>query len=251
MQASPPDSYDGTDSEIHAWGASMIGLRGSNQDAHLVAPECGLVVVADGVGGAPAGDLASRAVVDSVRCAFREPIGLLDRSRLGMVMARRRLREIGVGPREGMASTVAMVAIDGWRAVITHAGDSRVYRLRDGVLEQLTRDHSLKVELERKGLRTRGLSARERNALTRCLTSSAAPQRPPEHAEIRVRAGDRFMVCTDGLTKVCPDEVIAHLLSHGDERQACIELLAESRERLARDDTTVAVADVHATRSWW
>lgn len=251
MQTTPPDRRDGSLTKLRGHVATMVGLRGTNQDAHLLAEDCGLVVVADGVGGAPAGAFASRTVVDAVGLAFRESAALADRSRLAMAMARRQLRELGIGERAGMASTVAMVAVEGWRAVVTHAGDSRVYRMRGGALERLTHDHNLRVELERQGRDVGTIGRRKANAITRCLSSSSTRQRPPEHHELSVQPADRFLLCSDGLTKVCPDEVIARLLPHGDPRVACTELLAEARERFARDDTTVAVVDVCPVGSCW
>jgi serine/threonine protein phosphatase PrpC len=226
--------------------ATHAGVRRqNNEDSCCVRPDLGLFVVADGVGGYAAGEVASGAAVAAIEQAVAETAGRDERSRwpfdyqpaLGVEgnrlhwafhQANVRIRteaEAGRG-RHGMATTVAAVLLgcgpDGVSlpvrgATIGHVGDSRIYRYRPGDLDRLTRDHSWVEEQVQAGF----ISAREarhhprRNLLTRALTGSADPV--ADLAWVPVGEGDSLLICTDGLYSVVHDEQIAAILGRYDD----------------------------------
>lgn len=222
--------------------ASHPGVRRpTNEDSCCLRPDLGLFVVADGVGGAAGGDLASKAAVAAIEQAVADTAGRTERSewpfdfqpslgvdgnRLNWAFhqANGRLRaeiESGRG-REGMATTVAAVLLvrdsDGVRdplrgVTIGHVGDSRIYRWRAGVLDRLTRDHSWVEEQVRAGL----IAARDarhhprRNLLTRALTGGVDPL--ADLGWVPLAPGDRLLLCSDGLPTALTDEQIAEILT--------------------------------------
>ena len=230
--------------ELDAFGHSVIGKHRLNEDAYLVEPRWGCLAVADGVGGAPAGNVASRAVIQGVRDAMSADLSLTARAQLVVFRAHRWVEHLSHGPRAGMASTLAFVLLERNEAIVGHAGDSRVYRLRDGELEQLTEDHSVRNDMLREGITLSPAHARAGGALTRCVTARPGVGYRVELSAIRVEPGDRLLLCTDGLTKVTPHEVIAELLARGPAIDAVHRLEAEARRRFARDDVTVVVSEI-------
>jgi serine/threonine protein phosphatase PrpC len=152
------------------------------------------------------------------------------------------------GLLHNMGSTVAALLVDPKsplpEAVIGHIGDSRVYRLRNGVLEALTRDHSLYMELLAQGA---DLPPKEQypyaNVITRALGMD--DQRPEVRRE-RLQPGDTFLLCTDGLTEKVPETVLAALLALPDVTRACDRLVTEAFARGGKDNITCVVVRVTA-----
>jgi serine/threonine protein phosphatase PrpC len=184
--------------------------RRQNEDAYVVQPP--LFAVADGMGGAQAGEIASRiaasAVRDSGAEAGEDAVAALIQE------ANRRVYEAAAGDdaRAGMGTTMTAALVETGGVRIGHVGDSRAYRIRDGALEQLTEDHSLVAELVRSGK----LSPEEadvhpqRSVITRVLGTD--PEVDVDTFAVEARPGDVFMICSDGLTSMVDDEAILTVL---------------------------------------
>ncbi len=215
-------------------GLTHVGRRRrNNQDAIAWDGELGLALVADGVGGGNAGEIASataaRSVSGDLRSAMRRPhtadessASRQSRSALARELVRRaNQRILTAADREagksGMQTTLAMTLLGEDFVTIATLGDSRIYRLRDGTLARLTRDHSLADELGMRGLLSASQVARStlRSTLSRALGSKGSPEADIAHHELQ--SGDLFMLCTDGLTNALDDAEIATLLTSGCE----------------------------------
>lgn len=228
-----------------AAAATNIGLvREGNEDAYGIELERGAFVVCDGMGGAAAGEIASRVATES----FLATIDGLeefsqDGARAAVKRADQAVREAAQKDerRQGMGTTlVALLLADnarhGW---LVHAGDSRAYRLRNGMLEQMTADHSFVEEQVRSGQLTREEAERSplRNVITRAVGSSAATE--PDVLPIEVAAGDLFLLCTDGLTReVGHDGLVKVLKTEQDLAVACTALVKAALASGGRDNIT-------------
>ena len=218
-------------------------VRRSNQDVFAVINSCNFWIVADGMGGHPAGDLAARIAVDvathkakELASASTQAVNILAERLADCVVAANqaihaRVRE---DPSlEGMGTTVVAMTIATTPtpvARIAHLGDSRAYRFHAGALTQLTRDHSLVATLLQRGL-IDAATARvypDRHVLTKSLGMGLNMQ--PEVTSAPLKNEDLLVLCSDGLTKMLDDTVIASILSRaeGDPRRACHELVDEA-----------------------
>lgn len=200
-------------------------VRVRNEDALLVAGEQGLLAVCDGLGGHPAGDLASATAVETLR--HRAPDA--GRSVEALVAALRAAHDSVVEAaaeapgREGMATTVVAATVGGRTLTVAHVGDSRAYLLdADGRLQQLTRDHGLG------------------GYLTQALGLDRDVE--PDVASVDASPGSRLLLCTDGLTNMLDPDSIATLLGTGDAERACDALVQEALDRGGVDNVTVVVA---------
>lgn len=218
--------------------ASDVGrVRKINQDSFLERPEAGLWVVADGLGGHSDGELASRMVCDAL--AEMPPGSSLDecvrevRTRMQAVndhlllASARSLR----GDRSG--STVVVLLVRGRRCAVLWAGDSRVYRFRGGRLEQLTQDHS-PAEMA-------GVAGRTSNAVTRAVGAQSTIEL--DLVDDTLRPGDRYLLCSDGLTRMVPDSEISILLGQPDPRTAVEGLIAATLAAGAPDNVTALLVE--------
>lgn len=219
--------------------ASDVGrVREINEDSFLERPDVGLWVVADGLGGHSEGEVASRMVCDAL-ADFIPDAGFEDmveeaRGRIAAVndhLLRAATRAINP-VRSG--STVVALMVRGSRCAILWAGDSRVYRWRNGVLEQLTRDHSLAATEVLVG----GESA---HAITRAVGGEATLSLDL-HRD-RVRSGDRFLLCSDGLTRALPEAQIRAWLERADIRTGVDGLVKATLDAGAPDNVTVLVVE--------
>lgn len=192
---------------------SHVGRRKNNEDSYIVRADLGLAVVADGMGGYEGGEIASDLVVKQLVAALADQPVEPDRSDVsheyrtdrlrarvanGLHEAHRRVTQRRVGRLSMMGSTAAVLAWDGSRVVVGNVGDSRVYRLRDGVLCQITRDHSMVEEalaagLDPQNVRALGYS----HVLTRAVGSPGELR--PDLFSRRLRPGDLFLLCSDGV----------------------------------------------------
>jgi protein phosphatase len=207
--------------------------RETNEDSYCARVDLGLFVVADGVGGYEAGEIASRAAVDAIESAVADTKGWdedttwpfeyqpglgVDGNRLNWALhlanARIRIEIESARGRQGMATTIATVLVPGdangpkspVRGVtICHVGDSRIYRFRGGRLDRLTNDHSWVEEQMRAGAFTpqEARAHPRRNLLTRALAGGAEPE--AEFGWVPASEGDRLLLCTDGLCGVLTD----------------------------------------------
>jgi protein phosphatase len=213
-------------------------VRPHNEDALLVQPP--LFVVADGVGGAQAGELASRLTVE----AFADESTAEDaeeRLRERIVEANRRVHERSQADPSaaGMGSTVVAALAHGSSVSFGHVGDSRIYLLRGGRLQQLSRDHSLVGELVRQGR----LTAEEaevhphRSVITRAL---GAPTVEVDVWTIEAQDGDVYLLCSDGLSDYVPGSELARQLA-GDRLEAAVDSLVQAANEAGGDDNITAV----------
>ncbi|MEI6219220.1 MAG: protein phosphatase 2C domain-containing protein, partial [bacterium] len=230
-------------------------VRTNNEDAAVRLPESGLFCVADGMGGAAEGELASRTIIDALEEAFsgRHSDGEPDFERTKELIREAALNanawihehaeDQGSG---GMGSTVVMLAFDPddpRRATVMHAGDSRAYRLRGDTLTRLMKDHSLVSEA---GLDDRAsLGPMFSSMVTRAVGIRTAFEL--EEAAADVLANDLFLLCSDGLTTMVPDADLLRCLCENRERDAaeiCRMLVDESNQRGGEDNITVVIIKV-------
>ncbi len=226
---------------FQSWANSHPGaVRAHNEDSFVDRPDIGLWAVADGAGGHDAGELASGMLKEELEAI---PPGLSASELLAQVRLRvedvhQALREKAAerGPRSVIASTlVVLLARDGHYACLW-AGDARAYLLRDGVIVQVTRDHSLVQELVDAG----AITAEEAeghpraNVITRAIGAAEALEL--DKVSNRLVVGDRFLLCSDGLNKTLSDVELAGLLSDPDPAE---RLIAEALARRASDNITV------------
>jgi serine/threonine protein phosphatase PrpC len=239
-----------TTSRFVSHGLTHVGLvRERNEDAFLERPEHGIWAVADGMGGHEQGDYASARVVD--RLAVFKPFADLEeftdevRRALAHVDVHLRARAKALGPKTVIASTVACLLVYREEFAAVWAGDSRVYQMRDGELGQLSTDHSRVQELIDAGLLTPGeaLGHPEAHVVTRAIGAGRL------HFGTRVglvRPGDRFLLCTDGLTNMVADDEIAAEIGSGTPQVAAERLLDLVLARGAIDNVTIVVVAVEA-----
>lgn len=213
-----------------------------------------IMMVADGVGGGEGGEEASRATVETVaeyvthtmECYYRADPTNEVAFHAALTEAAERCHEVVVararaGNREGMATTLTM-GIGLWPHSYTlHVGDSRAYRLRDGVLSQLTRDQTMAQELVDAGALRPGDIGR--SPFSHVLSSAIGGQHRPVVIKGDIRPGDINLMCTDGLTKHVPDERIKEVLLRIESAEwACRTLIDEALAGGGTDNITVVVA---------
>jgi protein phosphatase/serine/threonine-protein phosphatase Stp1 len=221
--------------------------RAHNEDSFVDRPEAGLWAVADGAGGHHAGEVASGMIRDALSAIADDlPAGrVLDEVQERLAEVHATLRRTGAREGSGMiASTVVVLVVRGGHFACLWSGDSRLYRLRDGKLQQLTRDHSLVQELVDAGMiRAEEAESHPRaNVITRAI--GAGDDGPElERTSDRVLPGDRFLLCTDGLTKALPADEIAALLATPDAADAPELLVAAALARAASDNVTAVAVE--------
>ena len=228
-------------------------LRAVNEDACLEAPEAGLWAVADGMGGHGFGDVASASVID--RLSRFEP---LPGPRLAEAVARVQdllveantdlLEEAERRGKRIIGSTVVVLLIpsdkSAGEAAVLWAGDSRAYRYRGGQLTSLTRDHSYVEEMVSIGVLTpeQAIDHPQGHIVTRAV--GAGDTLEVDWLRIDVRPGDRFLLCSDGLTGELDDEAIAEAMQQLDCSSVAWTLVQGALEQGGRDNITVVVIDV-------
>jgi serine/threonine protein phosphatase PrpC len=227
-------------------------LRNLNQDSarFLHSSNDLLGIVADGMGGHRAGEIASLLAVDVVCRAYVEAEGPpSQRLQNALIAANQSLyRASGDESLAGMGTTCTALAISDGFAYLAHVGDSRLYLIRSGQIYQMTEDHSHVMELVRKGAIT-AEQAREhpdRNILHRALGRHDSieiycwPKGEP------LQDGDLYLLCSDGLSGVLSDETIRRVATENDPHTACIILVDLTRRAGAPDNLTVGIVAVHA-----
>ena len=231
-----------------------VGLvRETNEDACGVLSEDGVYFVSDGMGGGEAGEVASQIVKSRLEgmlsgSAENSPGLRLFDALKAINQANDEIVSYAVkhGYRQ-MGATVALLVVDAWnpvRAVVVHAGDSRIYRLRSRKLEAQTVDHTLRMDLLRKR-DNHYVDIKEEYAhlLTRAIGTSRLVQ--PEVKEIDIALGDRMLVCSDGVWNMLDDETIAGILnSHADVETAADALSESVLAAGAKDNFTFIIVDV-------
>ena len=238
--------------------------RAANEDCYCARADLGLFVVADGMGGHVAGEVAARIAVDEVERFVEatagdtapdvwpapiDPAVSADGNRLTASLA---VANRGIADRigrsadlRGMATTAVAVIVSEGTAALAHVGDSRAYLRGAGRLRRLTRDHSWVEEQMRTGLLSPA-AAREhpwRNVVTRALSGADPVQ--PDVCDVTLTAGDRLLLCSDGLSSVLPDEEIDAVLARGATPDAaCEDLVRGANDGGGPDNITVIVIDL-------
>jgi protein phosphatase len=235
-------------SEHHLTFAALsdVGrVRRDNQDSGYAGPH--LLVIADGVGGAARGDIASSAAVDAIRkldvAPGDDPLSELAAT---IHLAHDRIAEIVEAHPEldGTSTTVTAAIFDGDQLRVGHVGDSRGYLLRDGELQGLTTDHTLVQSLVDEGRITEE-EARvhpHRNLILKAVDGVHEPE--PDLFSVPLQPGDRILLCSDGCSGVLTEPTMAELLGDGELDHASVALVRASLEAGSSDNVTVVVAEV-------
>ena len=229
-------------------GATDVGqLRSVNQDSMLLGPD--VFVVADGMGGHQGGEVASSLAVDSVSSRTIRPTTADLIAAVQDANETVHARGTSDPALSGMGTTFVALAVveedDEQLLAIVNVGDSRAYLLSDGVLEQITDDHSLVAELVREGRISEQEAAvhPQRNIVTRALGTD--PTVPVDDFEILPHRGDRYLLCSDGLTNEVTERDIAVVLRTVDDPdEAARELVRRANEHGGRDNITIVIVDV-------
>jgi serine/threonine protein phosphatase PrpC len=239
---------------IKAAGLTNTGkVRSHNEDAFSISEDLGLFIVSDGMGGHQAGDLASKMVAEALpsevasalrkalvvteghttgalKCAISNLSNLIHRKSLELVQLR------------CMGATVVACLIRSGVASIAHMGDSRAYLMRDGVLEQLTEDHTIVALMLQLGQINKKQATKHpaRHTLTRHMGMEG--EMGPEVGLLDIKEGDRLLLCSDGLTNEVKNREIAEILwSEPDIEAACARLIQKANDAGGRDNITVVI----------
>jgi protein phosphatase len=227
---------------IEQVGRSDVGRQRSvNEDSLVLAPP--FFAVADGMGGAKAGEVASAMAAEAFEgeSDSDEPA----EAQLSRILreANRRIYELAVSDdsHRGMGTTVTAAKVTGDEVSLGHVGDSRAYRLRDGELEQLTRDHSLVAELERSGQITPEAAEHhpQRSIITRAL--GPEPDVQVDTYTLAGRDGDLFLICSDGLTSMISDDELGSILRSADSLEDAAESLVRAANQSGGKDNITVV----------
>jgi protein phosphatase len=221
--------------------------RRHNEDSYVVRPP--LFAVADGMGGAQAGEVASRLAVEAVRDDEGAGDGEGRVAALVREANRRVYERAGTdSATSGMGTTMTLALVENGTVAIGHVGDSRAYLVRDGMLEQLTQDHSLVAELIRSGKLSpeEADSHPQRSVITRALGTD--PDVDVDTFTIESRPGDVFLLCSDGLTSMVGDAAILEAIEkHGHDLDAAArELIGRANRGGGEDNITVVFFEIAA-----
>ena len=253
--------------EISAYGLTHVGRqRQHNEDAFLVESTAKLFLVADGMGGHAAGEIASRIAVDSISefiLHTKEDDGTWPHAydehfsrTTNRLMAAVRLANTRVleamrkdARLRGMGTTIVACMADDEKVSVAHVGDSRAYLVREGNISRITNDHSWVFEQVQAGMLTEAEAEKHplRNVITRAL--GGALQVTPDASEIEAREGDVYLLCSDGLTGMVPENEILRMVTenHSDLQKACQQLIDAANERGGLDNVTAVLVRTVST----
>lgn len=247
--------------EATAW-TDAGPVRDNNEDAYFVDEDSGLFIVADGMGGHAAGEIASKLAVDTIRELLQGQLDpdetrldrqvadsadvLRERLRYAMNQASARIRREALSNPAylGMGTTVCVLLIEGEQAHVAHVGDSRVYLFRGGRLSRLTRDHTVVQQEIDQGRLTPEMARRvaHRNYLTQSVGYHGPVE--PDTATRPIAPGDLFILCSDGVTDPLDDTRIAELCDSADPIELAERLVRESIAEGGEDNITTIVVRV-------
>lgn len=250
---------------IRCTGLSDVGQkRSSNEDAWFSDADLGLCILADGMGGKLCGEVASQMAVEiisnHVRADLPRSCTRLDvtaQSCMGVNLLDEWIRDANGqifrkghgpdGPFGGMGTTLVCVLVLGRQMIMAHVGDSRCYRLRKGTLKQLTDDHSLVASQVKSGYLTadEARESSQKNIITRALGTSEHVK--PDVVVVPLEDRDLFLLCSDGLTDMVPDDDLEKMLAVGrslEERAQA--LVAVANDRGGRDNITAVLVEYRA-----
>jgi serine/threonine protein phosphatase PrpC len=249
--------------ELRAYGLTDVGRqRQHNEDTFLVQPDAQLFLVADGMGGHAAGEIASKIAAETISefiITTKEDEGTWPhayderyRRSTNRLMTALRLANTRVleamrkdARLRGMGTTVVASLIDGDLASIAHVGDSRAYLIREGQMSRITNDHSWVFEQVQAGMLTEAEAEKHplRNVITRALGGALTVN--PEASEYQVRESDTILLCSDGLTGMVPeDEILRIVTEHENVQEACRALIDFANARGGYDNVTAILIKV-------
>jgi serine/threonine protein phosphatase PrpC len=244
-------------------------VRSINEDNYRISREDSLFVLSDGMGGAAKGEVASAMAVESVVASLRENTMAesaeesVDNREFSdetnslvraIKLANRKIHEQAMRDPacRGMGATIVAARITGSRLSLVHVGDSRAYLLRSHRLEQLTADHSLVAEQVRRGLMNREQAAASelQSVLTRALGTEESVEVDAEEIELFPR--DALLLCSDGLTRMVPEDEIAGILAQSSAvRVAAERLISRANDYGGQDNVTVVVIRLTKSKRWF
>lgn len=248
---------------VQAFGLTDVGRqRQHNEDTFLVQTDANLYLVADGMGGHAAGEIASKIAAETISefiAHSKEDDGTwphayderyrrsTNRLVTALRLANTRVLEAMRKDQRlrGMGTTVVASLIDGDLASIAHVGDSRAYLVRDGKMSRITNDHSWVFEQVQAGMLTEAEAEKHplRNVITRALGGALTVV--PEATEYALKRGDTFLLCSDGLTGMVPEEEILRIVTkHAELQEACKELIDYANARGGYDNVTAVMMKV-------
>jgi protein phosphatase len=238
-------------------------VRALNEDQYVLRADRGLFMVCDGMGGALAGEVASRLAADSIverldagddDDASEDAAYLPRTNRLAAAVRRSNQLIYDHGRQDprcaNMGTTVVGAWLEHYIASVAHVGDSRAYLWHDNQLERLTWDHSLVEAQVRAGIldRDEGLDSDEQNVLLRVL--GGEPDVDVELSEVPVQPGDYLLLCSDGLTRMVPDATLADAIGRlRDPQRICDYLIEAANGNGGADNITVVVVEI--AQNWW
>lgn len=234
-------------------GATDVGnVRTNNEDVFYICEACHYCLVADGMGGAAAGEVASKIFADTAKAVFSGHDGLAEENTIARVQTTFKLandkilKHVARNPHDqGMGCTAELLAFSQESFIIGHVGDSRTYRLKNNTLKQLTKDHSLVQEQLDQGLITREEARRHamRNVILRAVgvTDTVAL----DILKGKKTPGDLFLLCSDGLTDMVEESaVLATLRAEGTLSKKSKALVQLAKQAGGKDNITVALSAV-------
>jgi protein phosphatase len=243
---------------VYSWGSTDVGMkRDHNEDSYLLAPDLNLYIVADGMGGHAGGEMASGISVRTVEKHVRLNKQLVDpnvshdgrienspvarllsdavRGACNAVFQKsQQVREL-----QGMGTTTTSILFHDRHAFVAHVGDSRAYLIRDKNISRITNDHSWVFEQVQAGMLTEAEAEKHplRNVITRALGGALSVN--PDAAEVESKAGDVYLLCSDGLTGMVPEDEILRIVTAADNvDDACQQLIDVANERGGLDNVT-------------
>lgn len=233
---------------LRSAASTHVGLRRqANEDRYAIAPELGLFLVADGMGGHKAGQVASQlaaqASIRAIEALQGASVSLAERLRHAVACANREIFNAAQAQPElaGMGTTFVGMLFGGERVALAHVGDSRAYLLRRGRLRCLTDDHSIVAELLRRHAISEADAAEHphRHVLTRAL--GVRPRTEPDLAEMTPQEGDVLVLCSDGLTAHVSDEELAEHVAARPDLEACAAGLVEAANAAGGSDNVTVL----------
>lgn len=269
-ESSPADRIEGNHGrlaiapsfELDAYMLSDVGcIRTNNEDSGRIVRGCGkdrgsrmLVVVADGMGGHNAGEIASATAISVIEAAYdhmrNEPAGHLKEALESANTAIHR-KSIENTETLGMGTTCTALLLQDGFAYSAHVGDSRIYLIRKDAMYQMTEDHSAVMELVKRGELSleEARHHQDKNVVTRCLGTRPQVDVSAWPEPLPLQPGDHFLLCSDGLYDQLEDKEICAIVRPRTAAAACEELVRVAKERGAPDNVTVAVVGLEPVGS--
>ena len=229
--------------KFSSYANTNIGrVRPENEDSYLCNDVLGIYAVADGIGGLPSGGQASQLAVTALQKIVSEHAAgnKLNYERI-LIEINDQVFKLGrvLSPQFGIGSTLVFAHVTGVKMHFGHVGDSTAFRLRSKMLEQLTTDHTIETELKQRTARGEplGLLMENRNALTRCI--GQPPPLEPDCFTHTILPHDRYLLCSDGITRFVAQAEITHVLQESATPELAVnDLIDRANERGGMDNST-------------